>query len=761
MLRINAYLAIALLVFVLESIVVAQESETSYELEEVIVTAEKRDASLQDVSQAVSVLSGDELDQYNVASLVDLNSLVPGLNVVKNEGTRLVLSMRGVGNEANQNAIASSAVSYHIDGMYMASPNTMQAQLLDIERLEVIRGPQGTLFGQNSTGGAINVVTRRPSFGNRVGALSIEAGNYNALRLNGMLDFPLSDNTAARISIASDAHSGFSRNITLDQDLDDNRSAAFRARLVSEPSDSLSLDLAVQLAKNDRNGPAQKGILDPTPHPRELAQDFVQDWNLEASFLSAQITYEFDGFTFKSASSIQEDSLDIVRDNDRHDLNSLPPFTILPAIYDPWFNNQKTISLELQLLSTEQLFDRIEWIAGYFYFETDIYLDIVEYIDRGFDGVFDPVTEAQVRAFAMGDYGFITDSTRTRRANSLFFEGLYNIDSQLRFTSGLRYSQDGVDSLISNFYGRTGIDTQSTSSKTITGRVTLERDLSASTMLYVTRARGYKPAGSNLTFGRENEIAPIVVLPTYKKEVVDTRELGWKAELLGQQLRINSALFQYSYKNLQYQATDPEVFEGGVNNVPESRITGFEIEALALLAQATELDLRLAWLNTEITSNHLSLDNVASDATTAALLAQGFALFGPEIQQARAANIVDVIGNQLAKSPRFTSTISLHHQRNFSNSGQLHASIQFNHRGAYLYRIFNNPNTDEVSAYSTVNAMIRYEPNVGKWHTTLRVINATNEHGVNARFTDVFGVGASSEELIQPRRVLLGIGLSF
>ena len=669
--------------------------------------------------------------------------------------------MRGVGNEANQNAIASSAVSYHVDGIYMASPNTMQAQLLDIERLEVIRGPQGTLFGQNSTGGAINVVTSRPSFDKRNGAVRAEVGNFDAMRFNAMMDFPLTATTAVRTAVALDFHDGFSQNVTLDQALDDSRSIAWRARVVSEPTDALSLDVVFQLATNNRNGPAQKGILDPTPHPRELAQDFKQAWDLDASFISAQFAYDFDTFTLKSASSIQDDSLDLVRDNDRHELNSLPPFTILPAIYDPWFNSQKTISQELQLVSSEPLFGRIDWIAGYFYFETDIYLLIEEFIDRGFDGFFDPVTIDQVRAFEVGDYGFITDSSRIRRANSVFFEGVYTIDPQTRFISGLRFSQDGVDSQIVNFYGRSGTDTQSTSSKTLTGRVTYERDLSELTMFYVTKARGYKPAGSNLTFGRENEIAPIVVLPTYEKEVVDTLEVGWKAELLGQRVRLNSSLFQYSYKNLQYQATDPEVFEGGVNNVPNSRINGLEVEALALMPGSIEIDLRLAWLNTAITSHHLSLDNVASDATTAALLAQGFGLFGPEIQRARAENIVDVFDNQLAKSPRFTSTFSLRHSRTVAEAGLLRTTIQFNHRGSYFYRIFNNPDTDVVSAYSTINLNMMYEPHVGNWHATLRLINATDEHGVNARFTDVFGVGASSEELIQPRRLMLGIGLTF
>ena len=736
-------------------------AESIPQLEEVIVTAEKRDASLQEVSQAVTVMSGNELDRLNINELTDLNSLVPGLNVVKNEGTQLVMSMRGVGNEANQNVIASPAVSYHVDGVYMASPHVMQAKLIDLERIEILRGPQGTLFGQNSTGGAINVVSTTPSFSNRDGFVGIDIGSYNTIRTSGVLSFPVANEAALRVALATDHHAGYSENVSLNQELDDGRNVAARARLYAEPAPRLSLNLAIQAAANDRNGPAQKGILDPTPDPRELAQDTPQTWLLDAFYVSATAEYRYDTFAIKSMSSFQNDTLDLQRDNDRHDLNSLPRFTILPAKYDLWFNNQKTITQEFQLTSIKPLFDRVDWIAGYFFFQTDVVIEIEEYIDFGADGVFDPVTVEEIRAFALGDYGFITDADRQRRANSLFFEGNYNLNPSRRLIAGLRFSQDGVNSEISNFHGRSGVDTQSTSSRTLTGRVSFEQDLSSLSMLYLSAVRGYKPAGSNLTFGREEEIAPIVVRPTFKKEIVNTLEVGLKADFLERRLRVNSALFRYDYLNLQYQATDPEVFEGGVNNIPTSRVLGAEIEALALITDRLDVDLRVSLLNTEITSHHRSLDNVSSDATTNALLAQGFSLFGPEIQQSRAENIVDVFGNELAKSPKSTASFGINSEWQLSDFGHLLMSIQFNYRGSYQYRIYNNATTDFVPDYTTVNAVFRFEPSGGTWHTSLRMINATNADGVNARFTDAFGVGASSEELIPPRQILLGWGLLF
>ena len=131
--------------------------------EDVIVTAEKRNESLQDVSQAVTALTTAEIEVKGLDSIVDLTSIVPGVTVAKNEGYKTVISIRGVGNETNQNAIAAPSVAYHIDGIFIASPFSLQTDFIGVERIEVLRGPQGTLFGQNSTGGAINVLTKEPS----------------------------------------------------------------------------------------------------------------------------------------------------------------------------------------------------------------------------------------------------------------------------------------------------------------------------------------------------------------------------------------------------------------------------------------------------------------------------------------------------------------------------------------------------------------------------------------------------------------------
>ena len=139
----------------------AQDSALT--IEEVIVTAEKRSESLQDISQAITALSDSDIEDKNINSFVDLSAIVPGVTVAKNEGYKTVISIRGVGNETNQNAIAAPSVAFHMDGIFVASPFALQTDFIDVERIEVLRGPQGTLFGKNSTGGAIKDSSTQPS----------------------------------------------------------------------------------------------------------------------------------------------------------------------------------------------------------------------------------------------------------------------------------------------------------------------------------------------------------------------------------------------------------------------------------------------------------------------------------------------------------------------------------------------------------------------------------------------------------------------
>ena len=746
----KAAIFLATSIFALSSF--AQNNEPMFE--EIIVTAEKRSESLQDLSQAVTVLSGIDLDNRQISTFVDLSAIAPGVNIAKNEGFKTVITIRGVGYETNQNAIATPSVSYHLDGIYVASPYSLQTDFLDLERIEVLRGPQGTLFGQNSTGGAINVITRAPTTDETYGSADLTMGNYGLLKTRAVINKPLSENLAMRASLISNSRDGFTENLTNGQDLDDADSVSARVRLSYEPSDIFTANFMAQVFNEDRNGSAQKGIIDPTPDPRQLRQNSPTEHKLNAQLYSAVLEWDRENFSIKSLTSYQVDDILVRRDNDRNDLDYLPPFALLPSEYDPETNKQTTITQEINLVSSEPIFGKLDWVAGLFYLNTEIEISILERLDFGFDGVFDPFTTSDVYGYS-GDFGFITNSTPERDSTSFYGQGTWNHSDSLRTVFGLRHTKDEVYSAVTNFYGRSGTDILETDGNKVTGRFVVEKDLDDDTMLYGSFTRGYKPGGSNLTYGREDVVAQIVVLPTFQEEIVDAFEVGLKTDLADGRVRLNTAAFLYNYEGLQYQATDPEVFEGGVGNIPDSEIYGAELELSTFLSDSVILDLRMSWLDTEITANHLALDNVESEAATNALLAQGIGLFSNDVQVARAGRIQNVKGNELAKTPSFTGNVALNWS-NDHNWGELKGTLQYTYRGGFKHRIFNNSQTDLVPNYDVLDIMLGFYPaSAENQHFEIIGKNLFDQDGINARFTDVFGVGATGDELIAPRQIML------
>ena len=759
----HPYLAVKVLSVTVASLLAAdisaQDSQPVFE--EVLVTAEKRSESLQDLSQAITVLTGEDLDTRQVTSFVDLSAIAPGVNIAKNEGFKTVITIRGVGNEANQNAIANPSVSYHLDGIYVASPFALQTDFLDLERIEVLRGPQGTLFGQNSTGGAINVITTAPSMDSSFGKADLTLGDYGLVKARAAYNLPLSDTLALRASVISNKRDGFTDNLTLDQDLDDANSLSARVRVLYEPSDNFRANFTAQYFDEDRNGAAQKGLLDPTPGARKLRQNSTAEYELESQLYSAVLEWDFEKFSVKSLTSYQDDDILIRRDNDRNDLDFLPPFAQLPSSYDPETNKQTTITQEVNLVSSEPLFGKLDWVAGVFYLDTEVEISILERLDFGFDGTFDPFTIETIYAYG-GDVGFISDSKPERDSTSVYGQGTWNLSETWRTVFGLRYTEDEVYSSVTNYYGREGTDVLEIKSDKVTGRLVVEHDINDSTMLFGSFTKGFKPGGSNLTYGTEAVIAPIVVLPIFNEEIVNAYEIGLKTDLADGRIRLNAAAFYYDYNNLQYQATDPEVFNGGVGNIPESEIFGAELEFSAFLSDSIILDARMAWLDTEITSDHLALDNVQSEASGNALLGQGFDLFSDEIQIARAEQIQNVNGNELAKTPSFTGNLSLNWTKELEAWGEMRSTLQYTYRGDFKHRIFNNADTDIVPSYDVLDLVVGFYPGAGEsWHVELVAKNLTDEDGINARFTDVFGVGATGDELIGPRQLMVRFGMDF
>ena len=761
-----------ILFFSLTNNILAQEKELVFE--EVIVTAEKRDESLQTISQAVTAITDSEIEAKNINSFVDLSSIVPGVTVAKNEGYKTVISIRGVGNETNQNAIAAPSVAFHIDGIFIASPFSLQTDFIDVERIEVLRGPQGTLFGQNSTGGAINVISKKPSTLDNSSSADITVGTYGLQKVRATSNIPLSDNIATRISVSMTERDGFTKNIFTGQDLDDASNISVRTDWIFELSDTSSLRIFGQYFDVDRNGAAIRGIDDQSPGMRKLSQNTLSNQQLTSS-LAAMIFEKDLGFAnLKVLASSQDDDISVTRDNDRHNFGdavlSIPGLgagsTYQQAEFRPETSVVETKTFEINLISNEPLMDgKLDWTVGAFYMEHEIENVIRGYRDDDLDGVFKYVCDA---SFAdpnycyQHDYGipgrfdifgpnadvdFFTDAFPYRESISVYAQTTYSISDIFRVVSGLRYSEDTFGTDVTNFINTESFQEEGTTDE-ITTRITGEYDLAEATMVYLTFASGFKPGGSNLTFGFDNDNAPPMVFPTYEAETVDSVELGIKTDLLDGRARANIAAFSYDYENLQFQATDPDPYRGGVANIPESEMSGVEIEFTGLVTDSFTVDMNLSFLNSEVTSDYDVLDNV--DAY------QYF--FGQE--DLRYGLRENVRGNKLAKTPEFTADVNFTYETDLSSGNLLTAVVQYVKRGELEQRVSNNPIVDSIGAYAVVNLTvgIDFANDIG---LDFMILNATNKDGVNSSMTDVFGVAATGLELIPPRQFMTKVSFNF
>ena len=756
-------------------------SLVAQEVEEVVVTAEKRSESLQDISQAVTALTETDIEEKNITSFVDLSAIVPGVTVAKNEGYKTVISIRGVGNETNQNAIAAPSVAFHMDGVFIASPFALSTDFLDVERIEVLRGPQGTLFGQNSTGGAVNVISKAPSMDGGSGRLNVTFGDYSLQKVSTSNNFVVNDKIATRFSLSSSTRDGFTENVSTGQDLDDDNSKSFRSDWMFNLNDTSSLRVFGQYFKVDRNGAAIRGIDDQTSGMRKLSQDTISQHELSSWVLAA--IYESDlGFAnLKAIASVQEDDVLVVRDNDRH--NYLDPVLSIPGLgagatyqraeFTPETSLVDTTTLEINLISNEPIEDRLDWTVGMFYMDHEIENVIRGYRDDDLDGRLKYLCDesfADPSYCYDHDYGipgrfdifgpgaevdFFTDANPGRESFSIYGQTTLYVSDTFRIVSGLRYSEDTFTTDVTNFLNVESFQEEGTTDE-VTSRVVGEFDLSEDTMVYVALARGFKPGGSNLTFGFTEEedaaagrpIAPALVFPTFESETVESVEVGLKSTFADGRARANLAAFSYTYENLQFQATDPDPYRGGVANIPESEMSGLEIEFTGFLTDSLSVDMNLAFLESEVTSDYEVLDNV--DAY------QYF--FGQE--DLRYGLRENVKGNQLAKTPEFTADILVKHETNLPSGNTLTTVAQYVRRGEFQQRVSNNPIVDDIKAYTIGNltTSIGFSDSLA---VDFMVLNVTDESGVNSSMTDVFGVAATGLELIPPRQVMTRLRYSF
>ena len=728
-------------------------------LDEIIVTARKREVTLQDAPVAVSVTSGADFDKSNISRLDNFNGYVPGLVVAKNDGAGRVVTIRGLGWETAQNLSTQPSVLTYIDGIYLANPLSMGLDLGDIERIEVFRGPQGTEFGQGTTGGAINIVTRKPVLGQKFGDIEIGIGNYNARKGRASFNVPIGDRAALRLSAQAHSRDGFAEITGGDlegYDLDDASSRTAKFALQMNPNDRWSILLAGFFHTSDQNAAAQKNIDDPNPDPRELTQDFPGIFELDNTSVSLIVSYESpSGLVFKSLSGWQKLEKDQSVDGDRLTEGSVAIDRLgffSPDNWDVltyWDNDSDAFSQEFNVSYSG---DKLDWVTGIYYLDHDNFNDFLEATGPAPFSVWETAlanpSPDTLPPFA-SVLNFNEARTVARQDTAIYTQATYRVTDRIALTGGLRYQDEEQRDFGEQFFGIFGGFDRSTSDEKTTWKFGVDFKLSDDNLIYGLISTGWKNGGINPGAITGGAIFAPVAFPG---EEVTSFEIGSRNTFADDTVRFNITAFLYDHENMQYVFEDPVPFAGGTGTIPELDEYGIESDFSLQMSDNWRLDGMVAWQDGEIKSDTFALD--AIDFREA--LAPGVGLFtGPGFDERfRLATTTNLNGNEPAKMPDIVSRIAVSNQLQMSE-GFLSSRLEWVHRGEMQARVFNHPAFDTVPSYDIVNLYFSYQMEDRPMSLSLSASNVLDEDGINNIFNNPFGIWSTSNEYIPPREVMV------
>ena len=725
------------------------------QLQEIVVTAEKSSTNLQKTPISVSTISGEALAAANITSIDTLNGRIPGLVVnIVGAGYVPAVSVRGLGYSGLQNNSAQPGVSLNQDGVYIASPLGLNSDYLDLAQIEVLRGPQAAVLGQNSDGGAINITTTRPILGKVDGLGEAAYGSYNLFNVKAAVNMPVGDNVAVRLAAQHLEHDGWSVATKIpghpNFPLSNANSETGRATILWQPTSQLSVTAWGEVFRSTANGSAQKNLFDPNPDPRLLTQDYPSKMPSGSEIGALDLHYDFGAVRARSISSYQHsyqgpgpvsiDYLDFDTAFNLYGIHALQPITQ---------RDTKTFTQEITLASHPG--GAFEWILGAFYVHSrfNIGYTVFNTTTRNASppGLLDftaaDLGSLYAQGFAFGDVG-----RQIHKSGSLYGQGTYHVTDKLTLIGGLRYTRDrskGRDSVsfAAPTYTATGYNR-------VTGKGTVQYAMTPSNSVYAMGSVGIKPGGTNVNPGA------LVIPGVYAPETVTAAELGSKNEFLDRRLRVNVAAFYNWIRNYQLDSEDPLPFHGGLTNAARAHTYGVEVEFSALITDHLSLDGNLASLRGKIDSDSAFLDPATGQA-----LDREFGVFSAGDIGGRFAAYQSLKGKELPNVPKFSGSVGLGHRLDVGEIGGLTSRIMYTFRSRYEARPFNNPNLDHVPWLHQLDLSFTYNPKHGAWYVGFQVINVANSDSVATRFTDNFGTGATTNYYVPPRQFIGRVGAKF
>lgn len=715
-------------------------------VQEVVVTAEKRQTTVQKAAVAITAVSSDLLQKDDIRRVNELNGEVPGLTVAKNGPYNQVVAIRGVGYDTGDNGSSQPGVSFHVDGVYIARPDDLGVTFLDPVRVEVLRGPQGTVFGQASTGGAINVITAKPTTSGYNGYASASYGAYNLFKVNGALNVPVNDKVALRVAFDKTQHDGFSTETGLhDYKLDDENDYAGKVSLLLQPTSDLSLTLSAQGFRQSNHGAGMKSIYDPDPDPRHISQDFPNTYKLGFFLASADLEWNLPFATFKSLTAYQQShNMDNV-DNGRLSYSIIHRYD-----YAYWNNSGHTVSQEFDLSSKAG--GRVDWILGAFYMKENSSGRFYEF--EGTDA-HPTITFPTSQATLPYNFNYSVFTYYVRQTYAGFGQATVHITPWLRLTGGVRYTDETIHSVTNtDFLLYKPLTFLKTSDSELTGKVELDADVTPANMIYGSWSRGFKPGGVNLN----ND--PVLAPQIFKPETVSAFEIGSKNRFLDNRLTVNMAGFFYDYKNFQYEEEDPIPYQGGVSNVPDAHIYGVEAEGDFAITKSIRLTGNITRLKGNFTQNYVALDPSLAAAARAAAAALGYGPYNAYTINAVLAAARNTNGNPVPKTPDWQGSLALEDTADIYG-GVLRSRVEFVYRGNFVYRIFDTAALDRVQSYGIWNLNFEYTPYQSKFTYSLTATNLFNKAGVETRYSNPFGSFTTDQQYIPPLQVFGTVRYAF
>lgn len=348
-------------------------------LSEVIVTAGRRSSDLQKTPVAVSTVSSAALDASFINNLTGLNAIVPSLEITQQSGFENAVTIRGVGYATPENSPTNvPGVAEFVDGVYIANTISLDQTLFDVDHIEVLRGPQGALYGQSADGGAISILSNQPRLGAYDASGDASFGDYALFRERAELNIPIGDTVAVRISAQAYDHEGFTRNLAIpDTRLDDAHDMSGKIAVLWKPNTQFSATLTGQVYHSDQNGAAQKNVIENTvpglENPRVVYQDYPSTFDLTSQLYHLNLDYQTPYFIVKSVTAYQQ--LDHVQQED----GSRSAFSVV-GFYDDvagWNTHLANYTEEFDLLSLPG--SRLEWTVGGFALAQKTRQLVVEY----------------------------------------------------------------------------------------------------------------------------------------------------------------------------------------------------------------------------------------------------------------------------------------------------------------------------------------------------------------------------------------------